>query len=40
MPPFDILIARAGDRAIGLELSGDAQQVLGPLSDSEALQWE
>lgn len=40
VPPFDILIARAGDRAIGLELSGDARQVLGPLSDSEALQWE
>jgi molybdopterin/thiamine biosynthesis adenylyltransferase len=41
VPPFDILIARSADgRAIGLELSGDAPQVLGPLSDSEALQWE
>ena len=40
VPPLDILIARAGERAIGLELAGDAAQVLGPLSDSEALQWE
>ena len=40
VPPYDIVIARAGDRAIGLELSGDAAHVLGPLADSEALQWE
>jgi molybdopterin/thiamine biosynthesis adenylyltransferase len=40
VPPFDILIARANGRAIGLELSGDGPQVLGPLCDSEALQWE
>jgi molybdopterin/thiamine biosynthesis adenylyltransferase len=40
VPPFDILIARAGGRAIGLELGGDACQILGPLSDNEALQWE
>jgi adenylyltransferase/sulfurtransferase len=40
VPPFDIIIARNGERAIGLELNGDAAQVLGPLSDSEALQWE
>jgi molybdopterin/thiamine biosynthesis adenylyltransferase len=40
VPPFDIIIARNGDRAIGLELSGDASRVLGPLADSEALQWE
>ena len=40
VPPFDILIARSGIRAIGLELSGDAPRVLGPLCDSEALQWE
>lgn len=31
VPPFDILIARAKDRAIGLELSGDAARVLAPL---------
>jgi molybdopterin/thiamine biosynthesis adenylyltransferase len=31
VPPFDILIARAGDRAIGLELTNDAPTVLGPL---------
>jgi adenylyltransferase/sulfurtransferase len=40
VPPFDIMIARNGGRAIGLELSGDATRVLGPLADSEALQWE
>jgi adenylyltransferase/sulfurtransferase len=40
VPSFDILVARAGGRAIGLELAGDAPLVLGPLSDSEALQWE
>lgn len=40
VPPFDVLIARAGDRAIGLELGGDAPAVLGPIADSEALQWE
>lgn len=40
VPQFDILVARAGGRAIGLELAGDAPSVLGPLSDSEALQWE
>lgn len=40
VPPFDILIARNEGRAVGLELSGDAASVLGPLSDSEALQWE
>ena len=31
VPAFDILIARDGDRAIGLELSADAAEVLGPL---------
>ncbi len=31
VPPFDILIARTGDRAIGLELTADAPQVLGSL---------
>ncbi len=39
VPLFDVLIARAGDRAIGLELTADAQRVLGPLTDSEALEW-
>ena len=40
VPAFDIVIGRAGDRAIGLELGGDAPAVLGPIADSEALQWE
>ncbi len=39
VPLFDVLIARAGDRAIGLELAADAPRVLGPLADSEALEW-
>ena len=39
VPLFDVLIARAGDRAIGLELSADASRVLGPLGDAEALEW-
>jgi adenylyltransferase/sulfurtransferase len=40
IPPFDILIARTADRAIGLELSGDAQAVLGSLhGGQEDLQW-
>lgn len=39
VPLFDVLIARAGDRAIGLELGADAPRVLGPLQDSEALEW-
>ncbi len=39
VPLFDVLIARAGDRAIGLELAADAPRVLGPLIDSEALEW-
>ena len=39
VPPFDIAIARSGGRAVGLELSGDAARVLGPLADTEALQW-
>ena len=40
VPAFDVLIARGQGRAIGLELSADAAEVLGPLHDSEALQWE
>lgn len=39
IPPFDILIARGGGKTIGLELSADAAQVLGPLGDSEGLAW-
>ena len=40
VPPFDIVTARSPGRgAIGLELSADAAAVLGPLSDTEALQW-
>jgi adenylyltransferase/sulfurtransferase len=30
VPPFDVITARAGERAIGLELAGDAAAVLGP----------
>lgn len=41
VPPFDVITARAGNRAVGFELSGDASRVLGLLHDaSEALQWE
>jgi rubredoxin len=32
VPPFDILVARAGARSVGFELSGDAATVLGPLN--------
>lgn len=32
VPAFDILIARAGGRSVGFELSGDAADVLGPLA--------
>ena len=43
VPPFDVLIARTADRAIGLELSNDAAQVLGPLhapiADESELEW-
>ena len=34
VPPFDILIARTSDRAVGLELASDADAVLGPLANS------
>jgi adenylyltransferase/sulfurtransferase len=40
VPPFDIVMGRCGAKAIGLELSADAAEVLGPLSDCEALRWE
>ena len=41
VPAFDVLIARTADRAIGLELSNDKAEVLGPLfkaADAE-LEW-
>ena len=31
LPPFDIITARTEGASIGIELSGDARQVLGPL---------
>jgi molybdopterin/thiamine biosynthesis adenylyltransferase len=43
VPAFDILIARTADRAIGLELSNDAAEVLGSLhpqsADEAELEW-
>jgi molybdopterin/thiamine biosynthesis adenylyltransferase len=43
VPPMDILTVRAPGKSIGLELAGDAQQVLGPLTESletmEGLDW-
>ncbi|MFG0250651.1 MAG: ThiF family adenylyltransferase [Phycisphaeraceae bacterium JB051] len=40
VPPFDIIIARAGSRAVGFELTGDASKVLGPLQQTEeAIEW-
>jgi adenylyltransferase/sulfurtransferase len=35
VPPFDVITARAAERAIGLELSGDAADVLGPAYEPE-----
>jgi len=35
VPAFDIVFARVGERLIGLELSGDAASVLGPLIGNE-----
>jgi adenylyltransferase/sulfurtransferase len=41
IPPLDIVIARKGGEAIGFELAGDRQRVLGPLAvESEAMSWE
>ncbi len=34
LPPFDMVVAKAGDRAVGLELTADASSVLGPLAKS------
>jgi molybdopterin/thiamine biosynthesis adenylyltransferase len=39
VPAFDIVLARAGERCIGFELTGDAQRVLGPLHEREAIEW-
>lgn len=40
IPPYDIIIARAGEHSIGLELAGDASAVLGPLVGGETeLEW-
>lgn len=45
VPPYDIIVARSGEqdvgrRSIGLELSGDAADVLGPLvGGEEELDW-
>jgi hypothetical protein len=36
VPALDILTARSKSRAIGLELSGDAAAVLGPLAASRS----
>jgi molybdopterin/thiamine biosynthesis adenylyltransferase len=35
VPPFDVITARAAERAIGLELSGDAADVVGPAYEPE-----
>jgi molybdopterin/thiamine biosynthesis adenylyltransferase len=41
VPPLDIVVARSGDEAVGFEMSGDRQRVLGPLSEeTEMLTWE
>ena len=41
VPPFDIIIARSAARSIGLELTGDAPAVLGPLWHGDhGLAWE
>lgn len=39
IPRFDILTARTSDRSIGLEITGDAAQVLGELAES-GLEWK
>jgi adenylyltransferase/sulfurtransferase len=40
VPAFDVVIARSGARVVGLEMGVDAEEILGPLTDCEALQWE
>jgi predicted RNA-binding Zn-ribbon protein involved in translation (DUF1610 family) len=39
VPPMDILTVRTPGKSIGLELAGDAAQVLGPLATTEGLDW-
>lgn len=39
VPRFDILTARAGESAIGLELSADSAEVLGPAAGEAGLEW-
>jgi adenylyltransferase/sulfurtransferase len=40
IPPFDIILARSDDRFLGLEISGDAPRVLGPLlATEEDVEW-
>jgi hypothetical protein len=45
LPPFDVLTARntrdpaRAGRAVGLELTCDAENVLGPLWEGGALEW-
>ena len=40
VPAYDIVIARAKEQALGLELSADARAVLGPLaSDEDTTEW-
>jgi adenylyltransferase/sulfurtransferase len=39
VPAFDIVIARSGSSSMGFELGGEAGAVLGPLADSEGLEW-
>jgi adenylyltransferase/sulfurtransferase len=39
VPPFDIIVARDKDMAVGLELGGDAEEALGPLAGCEGVQW-
>ena len=40
IPAFDIVTVRTSDRAVGLELSGDREAVLGPLCDESGLDFE
>ncbi len=40
VPPFDIIIAQTSERRVGIELTGDAAEVLGPLvAGEDELEW-
>jgi hypothetical protein len=43
VPAFDVLIARTADRAVGMELTQDAGEVLGalfdPVAEEAELEW-